>query len=98
VAQFHVKDTFEIDNERLFVIAGSVEDGEIVPGMYVHTPLQIGRLTARIHSVEFALRKGGFEDVCVCFEFGPETLKVCRNLHVADSMLEISLDGHKEEA
>jgi hypothetical protein len=91
--KFHVKDTFEIPDRKLFVIAGSVLEGEIRAGMFVHIPFNssVAR-TAQIHCVEFARRQGR-EDVCLCVESEPELAELFRDLNIGDQTFEITADG-----
>jgi hypothetical protein len=94
VPRFHVKDTFEVTTDRkLFVMAGTVVEGEIRAGMFIRVPFNSSLdLTARIHSVGFARRHGG-EEVCVCFEFEADAFDVWRGLCIGDETLEISEHG-----
>lgn len=63
--RFHVRDTFEIPDRQLFVMAGSVVEGEMRAGMFVRAPFNPSLdMTAWIHSIEFARRHGG-EYVCL---------------------------------
>jgi hypothetical protein len=88
--RFLVRDTFEIYDRKLFVLAGTIVTGVIRPGMFVHIPLNSSlAVTERIHSVELALRLGG-EDVCLCLELDPDALKIARVLKIGDA-IEISV-------
>jgi hypothetical protein len=73
MAKFHVRNTLEITTDRkLFVMAGSIVEGEIRVGMFVHVPFNpSASVTARIHSIEFARRSDGRDDVCLCIEAEP---------------------------
>lgn len=92
--RFRVRATFEITTDRkLFVMAGSVVEGEIRVGMFVHVPCNSSLdMTARIHSIEYARRQGG-EDVCLCFESEPDALELWRGINIGDETLEITEDG-----
>ena len=92
--RFHVRDTFEITTDRkLFVMAGSVVEGQVRAGMFVHVPFNSSLdMTAKIHSIEFARRHGG-EDVCLCFESEPDALELWRGLNIGDETLEITEAG-----
>jgi len=91
--RFHVKDTFEIPDRKLFVMAGSIVEGEIQTGMFVRVPFNSSLvMTARIHSIEFAHRQGG-EDVCLCIESEPELAEILRGLDIGDETFEITKDG-----
>jgi hypothetical protein len=89
--RFHVKDTFEVTTDRkLFVMAGTLVEGEIRPGMFARVPSNaLLDMTARIHSIEFA-RRHSDEDVCLCFEFEPHALELWRGLNIRDETLEIT--------
>jgi hypothetical protein len=92
--RFHVRDTFEILDRKLFVMAGSVVEGEIRKGMFVRVPFNSSLdMTARIHSIEFARRLGGSEDVCLCIESEPELAEILRGLDIGDETFEVTIDG-----
>jgi hypothetical protein len=91
--RFHVRETFEIPDRKLFVLAGSIVEGQIRPGMFVPVPFNSSlEMTARIHSIEFARRSGG-EDVCLCIESEPDALDLWRGLNIGDETFEITTDG-----
>lgn len=70
MSKFHVNDTFALESRRLFVLAGSILEGEIRAGMIVNVPLNSSLVVSgQIHSVEFARRAGGREDVCLCISY-----------------------------
>ena len=74
-------------------MAGSIVEGEIRAGMFVHIPLNSSLAsTARIHSIEFARRQDR-EDVCLCIESEPELAEFLRDLNIGDETFEISADG-----
>ena len=93
--RFHVRDTFEVTTDRkLFVMAGSIVEGDIRAGMFVRVPFNSSlEMTARIHSIEFARRLGGSEDVCLCIESEPDALELWHGLNIGDETLEITDDG-----
>jgi len=77
----------------MFVIAGSIVEGEIRSGMFVHIPFNSSvSTTARIHSIEFARHQGG-EDVCLCIKSEPELARFLRDLNICDETLEVSTEG-----
>ena len=91
--KFHFKDTFEIPDRKLFVIAGSIVEGEIRAGMFVHIAFNPAfATTVRIHSIEFARRQGG-EDVCLCIEVDPEFAEFMRDLNIDAETCEVTADG-----
>ncbi len=91
--RFHVRDTFEIPGRQLFVMAGSVVEGEIRAGMFVRVPLNSSLgMSVRIHCIEFSRRHGG-EDVCLCIESETELAEVLRGLDFGGETFEITTDG-----
>ena len=91
--KFHVKDTFEISGHKVFFLAGTIVEGTIRKGMFVHVRCNSALdITGRIHSIEFARRKGG-EDVCLGIEGDAEELDFWRALNIRDETLEISEEG-----
>ena len=91
MSKFHVKDTFELPDRKLFVMAGSIVEGEIHAGMFVHIAFNSSSATtARIYSIEFARRRGG-EDVCLCIEADPELAEVMRDLNISDETCEVTI-------
>ena len=94
MSKFYVRDTFEIPDRRLFVMAGSIVDGEVQPGMFLRVAFNSALdMTARIHSIEFARRRGGEDDVCLCFEAEPDLLEIWRGLNISDETFEVTPDG-----
>lgn len=74
-------------------MAGSVVEGQLRAGMFVHVPFNSSLdMTAQIHSIEFARRQGS-EEVNLCFELKPDALKLWRGLNIGDETLEITEDG-----
>ena len=92
--KFHVTNTFELREQQLFVLAGSVVEGEIRAGMFVNLPFNPAvAMTARIHSIEFARRQGGVEDVCLCLESKSDESELWRDLNIDDETLDVTEDG-----
>jgi len=70
MSKFRVNDTFALESRRLFVLAGSIVEGQIRAGMIVNVPLNSSLLiSGQIHSVEFARRTDEREDVCLCIAY-----------------------------
>ena len=91
--KFHVRDTFEIPDRQLFVLAGSIVEGEIRAGMFVRVSFNSSLdMTVRINCIEFARRQGG-EDVCLCIESEPELAEMLRGLDIGDETFEVTTDG-----
>ncbi len=64
--KFQVMDTFESPERQIFVLAGSVVEGEVQPGMWVNVPCgEFMTLRAPILKVE-SITRSGREDVCLC--------------------------------
>ena len=95
MAKFHVKDTFTIEGKPHFVLAGSIVEGEIRPGMFVRVPFNSRTaMTARINCIEFARQPSGHEDTCLCIRYvGPEELEIWRGLDISGETFEITTDG-----
>ncbi|WP_316171321.1 hypothetical protein [Bradyrhizobium sp. SZCCHNRI1058] len=67
---FRVNETFALESRRLFVLAGEMAGGQIQAGMIVSVPLNSSlSISAPIHSIEFARRTGGRDDVCLCIAY-----------------------------
>jgi hypothetical protein len=90
--RFHVRNTFQITGDpNLFVMAGSILEGEIKTGMFVHIPSNSSlNTTVQIHSISFARRIGGSEDVCLCVKSDPELSDLLRALNIGDETFEIT--------
>jgi hypothetical protein len=95
MAKFHVKDTFAIEGRPHFILAGSIVEGAVRPGMFVHVPFTSRfAMRARIECIEFARRLGGHEDTCLCIRYAePEELELWRGLDINDETLEVTTDG-----
>jgi hypothetical protein len=88
--KFHVRDTFEIPNRKLFVLAGSIVEGEIRKGMYINILCNSAlNISGEIHCVEFVRRKDG-EDLCLCLEAGQNELDFWRAINISGETVEIS--------
>jgi hypothetical protein len=93
-ARFHVKDTFAVENRSYFVLAGTVVEGEIRAGMFVHVAFNSSMaMTALIDCIEFVRRQGGTEDTCLCIRYDePEELTLWRGLDIGDEIFEVITD------
>jgi hypothetical protein len=90
--KFHVRDTFEIPDRSLFVMAGSIVDGDVRTGMFVRIPMfPTHGIQFEVHSIEFALRQGR-DDICLCLQLGQNVTKILRDLKIADQTLEVVAD------
>lgn len=91
--KFNVRETFELPDRRLFVMAGVGAAGQVLPGMYVRVPCGAGiPLSARIHSLEYMRREGG-EEVWLCF--APQVAEWLRSAGktLANETLEVAADS-----
>jgi hypothetical protein len=92
--KFHVKNTFEMPDRELFVMAGSVVEGEIQAGMFVRVPFNSAlEAAARIHCIEYARHLGGSEDVCLCIKSEADEFELWRGLNICDEVLEVTFEG-----
>jgi hypothetical protein len=94
--KFQVNTTLVITRDKdTFVIMGSIVEGAIREGMFVHIPLNSSvAVTARIDCIEFARVAGGREDICLCIiPDDAEELDFLKALNIGNETLEISADG-----
>jgi hypothetical protein len=91
MAEFQVTETFVLEARSFFVLAGSIMSGEVAPGMAVCLPLNSGFiLTLPIKAVEFVLRAGGVENVCLCIHYADEVeLSLWRGLNIGNETLRV---------
>ena len=91
MSKLRVNDTFALESRRLFVLAGSIVEGQIRAGMIVNVPLNSSLVVSgQIHSVEFARRAGGEEDVCLCISYeDSDELGVWNALNVRNETLDV---------
>jgi hypothetical protein len=89
MSKFRVNYTFALKSRRLFVLAGSIVEGEIRAGMIVNVPFTLV-ISGQIHSIEFARRTDGREDVCLCVTYeDPDELGVWNALNVQNETLDV---------
>jgi hypothetical protein len=95
MARFHVIDTFALEGRKLFVLAGSIIDGEIRAGQSVVIPLNSAlTMSARIESIGFARRSPSREDVCLCLNFADlAELEIWQGLNIGNETIEVVEDG-----
>jgi hypothetical protein len=91
--RFQIRETFELPDRKVFVLAGSIIEGEIRTGMFIRVPLN-SEICIRllIDSIEFARRTGG-EDVCLCISSGPNFPEVLRGLDVCGETFDVEAEG-----
>jgi hypothetical protein len=89
--KFHVNETFVLESRSWFVLAGSIAEGVIKPGMLVGIPFNSAvSMTAPIDAVEFALRSGGAEDTCLCIRYADdEELSLWQGLNIGEETLDV---------
>jgi hypothetical protein len=89
MAKFYIRATLESPTRRLFVLAGSITEGEIKPGMLVHVPINSQlSVAAHIAAMESTPHEGG-EDVCLLLSDGPE-VEALRRVNIADELCEVT--------
>lgn len=91
MARFHISGAFAIESRNLFVLAGDVVDGRIVPGMQVEIPLNSSTaITAPIHTVEYILRSPGREEIGLCIKYeNGEELEDWKGLNIGSEVVEV---------
>jgi hypothetical protein len=91
MSKFRVDDAFALGGRRLFVLAGSIVEGNILTGMIVSVPLNCSlSISEQIHSIEFARRIDGREDVCLCIAYeDADELAVWNGLDIRNETLEV---------
>ena len=91
MSKFQVDNTFALESRRLFVLAGSIVEGQIRAGMIVKVPLNSSlSISGQIHSIEFARRTDGREDVCLCITYeGPDEVDVWKRLNLRNETLDV---------
>jgi hypothetical protein len=88
--RFYVRGTFGIPDRKLYVMVGSIVEGEVSPGMFIQFPFSSSLLiTSRIHSVEPA-RQDDAEDVRLLIESDPELADIIRGLDIRGEILEVT--------
>jgi hypothetical protein len=90
--KFRVNYTFALEARRLFVLAGSIVEGQIRAGMIVNAPLNsLLVISGQIDSVEFARRAGGREDICLCITYeNSDELAVWNALDIKNETLDVA--------
>ena len=83
--KFYIRDTLEIPSRHLFVLAGSIVEGTVRPGMSVKVLYNKSLpLDYKIHALEFA-RRDGREDTCLCLRYADdEELDFLKCLNLGD--------------
>ena len=91
MSKFRVNDTFALESRQLFVLAGSIVEGQIRAGMIVNVSFNSSLvISEQIHSVEFCRGTDGREDVCLCITYeDSDELRVWNALNVQDEVLDV---------
>jgi uncharacterized protein (DUF1015 family) len=91
MSKFRVNDTFALERRRLFVLAGSIAEGQIRTGMIVNVSLNSSlAIAGKIQNIEFARRTDGREDVCLCIAYeSSDELKVWKALNIQNETLDV---------
>jgi hypothetical protein len=91
MSKFLVNSTFALERRRLFVLAGSITEGQIRAGMIVNVPLNSSlSIAEQIQSIEFIRRTDGREDVCLCIAYeSSDELEMWKALNLQNEMLDV---------
>ena len=92
MALFHVREAFALESRGLFVMAGSVVDGVVRPGMIAAVPRSSGvSLDAVVSAVEFLLRSDHQEEVCLCVSGEDDAeLAMWIGLGMSDTVIDVA--------
>ena len=90
MAKFHVRETFVIEDKKLFVMAGFVLEGEITARMLVSMPFNpTVKMTAEIDHVQMLRRPDG-DIVCLCIRCpDPAEVALWRALKIDNRMVDV---------
>lgn len=78
--RFHARETFEITDRQMFVMVGSIVEGEIRRGMFVRVPLDAKTgIQLLIDSIESADRQNP-EEVHLCIWAGSRFSEILRGM------------------
>lgn len=88
--QFHVRDAFAISDRTLFVLAGFVIEGEVVPHMLIRVPFHgATMMTAEIDHIQ-QLRRPDGDVTCLCIRCSdPEEVTLWTALGLKDRNVEV---------
>lgn len=93
MAQFRIAKAYAQKERGLFVLEGSVVDGEILSGMVVHLPFNRAvSMTAPVHSVEHNQHRDR-EEITLCIKCDEDQLQLWEGLNVGDETIHISEDA-----
>lgn len=89
--KFQIIDSFAIESRCLFVLAGSITEGNIKTGMLVRIPFNTAlSMTAPIESIEFLRREGGREDTALCIKCqNADELEMWSGLNIGDEAVDV---------
>jgi hypothetical protein len=92
--QFHVRDSFAIQDKSVFVLAGFAIEGEIAAGMLTRIPIKgATMLTAEIDHIQYVRRPDG-DIVCLCIRCAdPKDVALWEALQLNDRIIEVIKRG-----
>ena len=90
MAKFHVRETFVIEDKKLFVMAGFILEGEITARMLVSLPFNSTvMMTAEIDHLQILRRPDG-DITCLCVRFiDPAEVTLWQALKIDDRLVDI---------
>jgi len=90
MAKFHVRETFVIEDKKLFVMAGFILEGEITARMLVSMPFNpTVMMTAEIDHLQ-TLRRPDGDITCLCLRFtDPAEVILWQALKINDRLVDV---------
>ena len=90
MAKFHVRETFVIEDKKLFVMAGFILEGEITARMLVSMPFNATvMMTAEIDHLQ-TLRRPDGDITCLCLRFtDPAEVILWQALKINDRLVDV---------
>jgi hypothetical protein len=94
MAKFHVRETFGIEDKKLFVMAGFILEGEITAGMLVSIPFNSTvMMTAEIDHLQTLERPdGNVTCLCICCP-DPAEVTLWQALKIRNRMVDVVSAG-----
>ena len=92
MARFKVSGTAALESLNLFVIAGDVTEGVIVPGMIVHIPVNSKlSIALPVESVEYIRHSDRPEEIGLCIKYADRSeLDTWQALNIDSELIEVS--------
>jgi len=93
MALFRIAASFAVQSRNLFVLAGDVVEGRIVPGMLVRIRCNSSvAMTAPVHAVEYIRHSTGPEQIGLCIRCeDDDELEVWRGLNIGPEVVEVAV-------